>query len=516
MRASLSALASVARSYQAARSDGWANAITGIGLPDFDRSKGMRFDGESALPPEMLTNLYRSDDIVRKIVGYFPEETFRRGVQCCGPNAKQLAYTFKRFGLVDKIQAAAIWGRLYGGACLAIATDGESHTPLRYRKGLPISQFRVFDKRELQPLPYHDPANPTQRSQANWFRVSPINETPFILHRSRAIWFGGIRTDRQTKEGELNGWDDSALQPVINAIASFNGVDGSIDNMVSDASQGVFKMHGLLNLIEMDPEKAELRARFMDLTRSICKALFLDAESGEEFTKIATSFASLPEIWDRRAIRVASAAGFPVTVLFGISPAGLNATGESDLRNFDNRLLTYGQTEIEPGLSLLNWLLSPDNETRAVLPARHVPTAKEDAELEKIKADTKKVKADTYAVYLNAEVLLPEQVSARLEAEGEIEPYTPPKYTPTRGELPATTPEKNVPKIEVTPSDVVTVVTVNQLLASMGLPPRTEAEGGSLTVSQYQAKNAAAIAAGAAAVEGVTAAPAPSPSPVVP
>lgn len=54
--------------------------------------------------------------------------------------------------------------------------------------------------------------------------------------------------------------------------------------------------------------------------------------------------------------------------------------------------------------------------------------------------------------------------------------------------------------IPVTPTDVAGVVTVNEVRASLGLPP-APVDGG-LTVAQYQAKNAATIAAAANAAAG--------------
>lgn len=60
---------------------------------------------------------------------------------------------------------------------------------------------------------------------------------------------------------------------------------------------------------------------------------------------------------------------------------------------------------------------------------------------------------------------------------------------------------------ELTPTDVATIITVNQGLASIGLPPMTRPDGspdpdGFLTIAAYKAKNAATIAEAAAADQG--------------
>jgi hypothetical protein len=70
-------------------------------------------------------------------------------------------------------------------------------------------------------------------------------------------------------------------------------------------------------------------------------------------------------------------------------------------------------------------------------------------------------------------------------------------------------------KLELTPSDLAIVVTVNQALQSVGLPPRDDADG-NLTVAEFKAKHAGTVAEAAAADAGTDPnAPAP-PAPSTP
>jgi hypothetical protein len=59
----------------------------------------------------------------------------------------------------------------------------------------------------------------------------------------------------------------------------------------------------------------------------------------------------------------------------------------------------------------------------------------------------------------------------------------------------------STPKINLTPTDVAGIVTVNEARAAQGLPPMETADG-LLTVAEYQAKNAAVTAAAAQAATG--------------
>src|SRR5690606_24962442 len=102
--------------------------------------------------------------------------------------------------------------------------------------------------------------------------------------------------------------------------------------LMSDASQGVYKIKGLMSIIEGGNVDA-LRTRFqeVDKLRSILNSILLDAD-GEEYSKVATPLTELGNIIDRFQQNVASAAGMPVTEIFGRSAAGMNATGENDTR----------------------------------------------------------------------------------------------------------------------------------------------------------------------------------------
>lgn len=69
--------------------------------------------------------------------------------------------------------------------------------------------------------------------------------------------------------------------------------------------------------------------------------------------------------------------------------------------------------------------------------------------------------------------------------------------------------------IQLTATDIASIVTVDEARASQGLPPIGGTDG-ALTVAEYQAKNAATIAAAANATAGEPAAgtkPTPEPEP---
>jgi hypothetical protein len=75
--------------------------------------------------------------------------------------------------------------------------------------------------------------------------------------------------------------------------------------------------------------------------------MLIDAD-GEEFKREALSFGSIPDTLDRFCNLFASVADMPVTLLMGQAPAGLNATGDSDIRWFYDHISHKQEEEVIP------------------------------------------------------------------------------------------------------------------------------------------------------------------------
>ena len=80
------------------------------------------------------------------------------------------------------------------------------------------------------------------------------------------------------------------------------------------------------------------------------------------------TFTGLPEVYDRVMMDVAGAARTPVTKLFGRSPAGMNATGESDMNNYYDYIDGLWENQLRPILerllpimALSAWGVVPDD-----------------------------------------------------------------------------------------------------------------------------------------------------------
>ena len=89
--------------------------------------------------------------------------------------------------------------------------------------------------------------------------------------------------------------------------------------------------------------------------KSISNALVMDAE--EEWDQKQISFAQLPEVLQLFLQIAAGAADIPVTRLLGQSPSGMNSTGESDVRNYYDRLASEQNVFLRPRVEKLDEVL---------------------------------------------------------------------------------------------------------------------------------------------------------------
>jgi len=140
------------------------------------------------------------------------------------------------------------------------------------------------------------------------------------------------------------------------------------------------------------------------MSRSVSRSILLDAED-EDFRRDAYSFGGIPEILEKLMLRLSAAARIPVSLLMGQAPAGLNATGDSDIRFFYDQVKAE-QEALKPKIESIYRLIDGNtkNEIKIDFPALWQLTDKEQAEV-------KRVQAETDRIYLQEGVLLAEEVA---------------------------------------------------------------------------------------------------------
>lgn len=399
------------------RADGWLNPSTGLGT-SMDRATGTFFLPDYWLDMGTLASLYHHNDIAERACSLFPKEALRRKWEMQGPRAAELRHDQDRIDLRKKIRRGATWGRTFGGGLGVLwVEDGRSpDQPVDRTKGHAIRDLTVYDRRSVEREVLYDEPGDQLYAHAKMFRVMPAYGGQFKVHRDRCLVFGGVETADYEREA-LQGWDASVLQRMYNVIAGFESAYMALSNLLTDASQPVISISGLVKALGQKGGKEAItkRAQIINLTRSIARAMFLDADAGEKFERVNAQFSGIPESIDRFGNRLAMATEMPVTILLGQAPAGLNATGESDIRSFYATTTSYRSDDIEPHVDRVIQIMAPGHENKAIWPTLWEPTDKEQAE-------TRLALANADIAYLDRDVYTPEEVAAVRGKPTDVKP----------------------------------------------------------------------------------------------
>jgi len=423
----------------AVRMDGWENVFTGLGTTARDKARATRHVPGMRLNDQQLENLYADDDMAARICDTVPDEMLRKGfevrlspgeneneVEVEDVSETQTAINNQHAELLTqkKFIDGMVWGRLFGGGAILIgANDGATREgmrePLNEKRIRRIESLNVIEKPYLQVQDWYEDPMEAKYGEPKTYLVIPATNVAqagveqLVIHESRMIVFYGQRATVQRRQ-ELDGWSDSVLQRVHEVLKDFNMGWLGVGNLLTDAAQGVLKIKGLIEQISAGrTDVIQRRMTLMDMNRSVARALALDAD-GEEFERQKYEFGNVDKVLQMFILRLSAAARMPATILMGQSPAGMNATGESDFRWFYDTISTARENDLKPKLERLTELmfLAKEGPTKGKLPENweiYFPplwemTPKEESEV-------RKNMAETDSKYIQDGVLLPEEVA---------------------------------------------------------------------------------------------------------
>lgn len=412
------------------KADGWANVLTGLGMASRDKRKGSSFVRDGIMRARgYLEDLYAGDDMAARIVDALPDEMTREWIELQSGDSELDRALMAQLEVLDvrfKVRQALIWARLFGGACLILGVDDGQTTdkPLDYAAIKSLRYLTVLDRWSLRPgAAYADPLSP-RYGKPETYRIeaqiatsgSESTQSGVVVHESRLLRFdsGVVVTPRRATENET--WSDSVLERVAELLPDFHSVYSGTSNLVQDFAQGVYKLKNLAAMLAAGSDAQVIkRLQLIDISRSVARAIVLDADS-EEFTREMASLAGIPDVMDRWQSRLAAAARMPVSVLMGLSPAGgLAATGEFELRYWYDQVKSTQESALRPQIEKLLrvMLIAKDGPTRGVEPETWKFSFRSlwqqtDAE----KADARNKQSQTDASYISSGVLSPDEVAA--------------------------------------------------------------------------------------------------------
>lgn len=405
------------------------NQVTGFGT-SADKTSYTVVHWYRKLADQELSNLYHGDDTAAKLIDLLPQEMLREPFQVDlgDPNLNtRVSDKFDSLNIREHLLGGLRWGRLYGGAGLLLGADDglPASEPLVPERARDLEFIYTLDRRYLWPVIYYSQPGHPKLGLPSHYQVTSLGHSGSvqIVHESRLVLFGGAPTGSREK-AENAGWDHSVLVRCFEALAAYTEVWQAIRILANDANQAVFKVAGLVeSMSEGAKEALQARMRHANMFRSTMRALVVDAgdetNNAESFERQSVSFADVPNLLDRWMVRLASAAEIPVTLLMGRSPAGLNATGESDFRGFYDRVRSKQNNDLAPHIRRITevYLRTKaggqriDATTGKLSTPVKVTFAPLWSEPPSLEATRQKTIAETDAIRIQSGVVLAEEVS---------------------------------------------------------------------------------------------------------
>lgn len=317
-----------------------------------------------------LEAAYRGSWIVGAVVDAVAEDMTRAGVDVTTNEAdediKDLQNAMSRLQVWNSIAALIKWGRLYGGAIGVIQIKGQKlSTPLNLDT-VGEDQFQgivVFDRWQLNPvltdvidsgpemgLPvfYQIVNNPTQ--------LEPTARTAtgqLTVHHSRCIRYTGIDLPYFQAITEMM-WGESILERLWDRLISFDNATMSSASLIDRANLRTIGIEGYREVVAAGGAARDgLLAQF-ELMRALQVNEGLTVmDKNDTFASTAYSFAGLSDMMLQFGQQLSGASGIPLVRLFGQSPAGLNATGEGEMRMYYDNINAQQEAKLRNPFEVL-------------------------------------------------------------------------------------------------------------------------------------------------------------------
>ncbi len=336
--------------------DGLVNLVANLNTP---RDKAAAtFYGVPTLSEQEADNAYRGTWLARKVIDIPAMDSCRkwRGWSADQEQITAIEAEEKRLGLQQKVLKAMIRARLTGGAALYIGTgQSDPMLPLKPEsigKG-GIRHINVLSKRVLQAGELDlDPESPGYGLPA-FYTLSSGTAGQVQIHPSRlVILHGAEKPDPELGIGD--GWGDSVLLAISKAIKDADATAANVASLVFEAKVDVIKIPNFMSMLA-DPEfekQVLQRLQLAAMAKGINGALLLD--SGEDYAQKQLQLGGLVDLLMGFMQLTSGASDIPMTRLLGQSPGGLNASGESDLRNYYDRISSNQELVLQPSLQVLD------------------------------------------------------------------------------------------------------------------------------------------------------------------
>lgn len=427
------------------REDGYVNLLNKYGTKQ-DNSEAYKFEREPVIPDMQLTGLYEGNGLFSKIIDTPAEEALKHGFDLNLKSDELNAFVEDALDDLEWEERAATaikWARLYGGALIVMLID-DGHgleEPVDWEHIRSIDELRVYERSIVQP----DYASLYQQDyggkgvgnrvskfgQPEYYYVSSIYGS-FKVHESRCLVFRNGVLPEQTSNATYLFWGMPEYVRIRRALRETVTAHTDSVKLLERSVQAIYSMKGLASLLTTDDGENQVlkRLQLVDTSRGLLNSIAIDSE-GEQYDFKTFQFSGVKDVIDATCNMLSALTNIPQTILFGRSPAGMNATGDSDFESYYNfvekiqrlmlkrNLRTLLDVVFRAGIASGDVAEEPDYKLE-FKPLWSLSDT-EQAAVDQTKAQTALVKAQTAQAYVDMQALDPTEVRRRLASDEEFD-----------------------------------------------------------------------------------------------
>ena len=427
------------------REDGYVNLLNKYGTKQ-DNSEAYKFEREPVIPDMQLTGLYEGNGLFSKIIDTPAEEALKHGFDLNLKSDEVNAFVEDALDDLEweeKAATAIKWARLYGGALIVmLIDDGRGlEEPVDWEHIRSIDELRVYERSIVQPdsssLYQQDYGGKgvgnrvSKFGQPEYYYVSSIYGS-FKVHESRCLVFHNGVLPEQTSNATYLFWGMPEYVRIRRALRETVTAHTDSVKLLERSVQAIYSMKGLASLLTTDDGENQVlkRLQLVDTSRGLLNSIAIDSE-GENYDFKTFQFSGVKDVIDATCNMLSALTNIPQTILFGRSPAGMNATGDSDFESYYNfvekiqrlmlkrNLRTLLDVVFRAGIASGDVAEEPDYKLE-FKPLWSLSDT-EQATVDQTKAQTALVKAQTAQAYVDMQALDPTEVRRRLASDEEFD-----------------------------------------------------------------------------------------------
>ena len=297
------------------------DTLSGLVIPDYD-----------------LAEKYQYNGLFSKIIDRPAEEALKHGMEynVGDPQLEEfLDDALDRLDWEDKATTAIRWARLFGGSIIVmLLDDGRGlEEPVNWVDIHSVEELLVYERAVVQPGTLIHIGQARQLTS-----TCPAPTAAFSAYTAADAWFS--KTVRCREFGAPQQYFYWGLPEYIRIKRDLSIVlrtHQNAANMIEKSVQPVYKQKNLQSTLATEGGDTAVlkRLNVIDQARGMLNSIAVDMD-GEDYAFQTFQLSGTQEILESTYNLLSAVTCIPQTILFGRSPSGENATGESDLENYYN------------------------------------------------------------------------------------------------------------------------------------------------------------------------------------